>query len=183
MWAEAPVLRALPQAPRSSWCPPGTARLMPSRMCLWPARQRPTQQTSPTAGSGAVPMSSMLGGALGGGAGWALGGRLWGACWLNKACASPHTRCITATCRPGCGSWWMGACGSGPPSLTMLVATPVCPATASCTHPRPLPTSLCSVSLTPAASPSCSPRLGQAILPHSPPLLSPRPSPGDHDAS
>lgn len=50
----------------------------------------------------------------------------------------------------------MGAYGCKLPSLMMLAATPVCPATASRTRLQPLPTSLCSVSLTPAPLKACS---------------------------
>lgn len=77
----------------------------------------------------------------------------------------------------------MGACGYSLPSLMMLAATPVCPATASYTRPQPLPTSLCSVSLTRTPH-SLSPPVGQAeLLLHSLPLFFPRPSSGDSNAS
>lgn len=98
---------------------------------------------------------------------------------------TPLPTCHTAAaCSPECGSWWMAACGCRPPSLMMRAATPVYPAMAFHAHPRPLPTSLFSVSLTPAPSPDCSPPLGQAkLLPDNLSLLPPRPRPGDCHAS
>lgn len=101
------------------------------------------------------------------------GGHLWAvfeASWLSKAWMFPHTYHIAVACSHECGSWWMGACGYTLSSLMMLASTPVCPAMASYTHPQPLPTSPCSVRLTPAPFKACSPPLGQTKLLHNLPL-------------
>lgn len=111
---------------------------------------------------------------------WGGGGELVGSLRspLAEQGLDPSAPCHTAAaCSPECGSWWMAACGCRPPSLMMPAATPVCPATASCARPRPLPTSLCSVSPTPAPSTECFTSLGQAqLLPYNLPLLPPDPA-------
>lgn len=173
---------APPQAPRSSWCPPRTARSMPPRMFPWPAGLRRTPPTSLIAGSRTASTCSTLGGA------WGWAGDPWAALEESPGSASldpcPHV--------PHCSRLQPRVRILVDGSLRLLAAQPDDAGRYTCVPSNGLRrppsasaylTVLCKPH--PAPSPSLLPPPGPGQVPApQPATASPtRPSAGDSDAS